>query len=126
MVVFTRDLDKALASLVKDIEKTVKGSKKGVSFVVHMDDDTKGSAEKLKAFAKANGLSKVALTTNKSGKKSPAGYKINDKVKYTILLYEKKKVVKNFALNKIDDASRKKIVAATQKLMKVTTVAAKT
>ena len=125
MVVFARDLDKALASLVKDIEKTVKGSKNGVSFVVHMDDDSKGSAEKLKAFAKANGLSKVALTTNKSGKKSPAGYKLNDKVKYTILLYEKKKVVKNFALNKIDDASRKKVVDATQKLMKVTAVASK-
>lgn len=120
---FTRDLDKALASLVKDIDKTVKSSKNGVAFVVHMEKDTKGSAEKLKKLAEAHKLGKVALTTNKSGEKSPPGYKIDDKVKYTILLYEKKKVVKNFALNKIDDDTRKKIVEETKKLMKVTEVA---
>ena len=114
---FTRDLDKGLTSLVKDIEKTINSSKNGLAFIVHMEDDAKGSAEKLKALAKANSLSKVALTTNKSGKKSPAGYKIDDKVKYTILLYEKKKVVKNFALNKIEDANRKEIIAALQKLV---------
>lgn len=103
--------------MVKDIDKILKGSDKGESFVVHLDDDKKASAEKLKAFAKDNELTRTALTTHKDGKASPAGHKIADSVKFTVIVYEKKKVVENFALDKLDEASRKKIVQSLQKLI---------
>ena len=61
MVVFARDLDKALTGLVKDVDKVVKSSKKGVGFVVHMDENEKSSAEKLKELAKANKI--ISLRT---------------------------------------------------------------
>ena len=106
-----------MAGLAKEIEKVVAPSDKSEGVIVHMDDDAKASAEKLKEFAKANELKRVALTTNQSGKKSPGGFKLNDSVKFTILVYEKKKVVANFALDKIEEANRTKVVEALKKLL---------
>ena len=109
--------------MAKEVEKLLGSSSKGASFVVHLHGDKKASAERRKEVAKANRLTKVALTTNPGGTKSPPGYKLNDEVKFTILLYLKKKVVENFALNKLDETIRKKIVQAAGKLMGVETAA---
>ena len=106
-----------MASLVKEVDKVTKASKDGESVVVLLDDDAKKSAKQLEEAAKAAGLEKVALTVNKSGAKPPAGLKINTKVKYTIRVYQKKKVVKNFAFNEIKDEDRKKVVEEATKLM---------
>ena len=103
--------------MVKELDKVVKGSKNGVGVVIQMTDDKAGAKKKLQEFAKANGIGKVALTVNKAGTKSPKGYKISDKVKHTVLVYKKKKVVHNFALNKLDEKSVKEIVAAAKKVL---------
>lgn len=106
-----------MASLVKEVEKVVAKSKEGTGVVISLDDNKDAATEKLKAFAKEHGLTKVALTVNKAGKGSPGGYKLNDTVKHTILVYEKKKVVHNFALNEIDEKSTKEVVAAAAKVL---------
>jgi hypothetical protein len=118
VLVFAREIDKDLTGLVKELEKVVAASKKGVGFVVLMDDDKKGAAEKLKKLAEKEKLKKIALTVNSTGKKSPKGHKVNPKVKHTIIVYEKKKVVHNFALNKVGADETKKVVAAAKKVLK--------
>jgi hypothetical protein len=90
----------------------VAGSKQGVGFVVLLDDDKDGAATKLKEFRTKNGVKKVALTVNGGGAKSPGGYKLNPKVKHTILVYEKKTVLKNFAVNALGAKEIKAIAVA--------------
>ena len=87
--------------MAKQIDSVVANSKQGMSFVVLLDDDKSGAAGKLKAFRTKSGTSKVGLTYNMGGAKSPAGHKLDPKVKHTVLVYKNKKVVHNFAVNKL-------------------------
>ena len=81
------------------------------------DEKTKQKA-KLKEVAEKNKIQKVALTLNASGKKAPGSYKLDPKVKHTILVYEKKKVVHNFAFNKISKEDIQKFVAKAKEVLK--------
>ena len=100
--------------MVKAVEAAVKGQKDAKATLVLMAKDEKTAAEKLEKFAKDAGIS-IPLTVSKSGEKSPDGYKINDKVKNTIFVYKKKKVVTNFALNSISEANAKEVLEAVKK-----------
>jgi hypothetical protein len=89
-----------LTSLVKKLDAAIadhKDAKMG-SFVVVMTDDTDKMEKALKDMAEKEKLTKVVLTID-----SPAGpedYKISKDADVTVLLYNKKKVVKNLAFAK--------------------------
>jgi protein tyrosine phosphatase len=107
-----------LTGLVKELDKVVKENKGSTAVVILMADDKKAAADKLKAYAKEHGIEKVALTVNVTGSKSPNKYKVDDKVKHTVIAYTRKKVVENFALNTIDEKSTKEIIEKTVKVLK--------
>lgn len=106
-----------MTGLVKQIDKIVSDSTNSVGVVILMNDDKAGSANKLKKYGQENGLKKMELSVNLSGAKSPGRCKINPAVKHTIVVYEKKTVVENFALNKIGESETAKIAAAFKKLV---------
>lgn len=107
-----------MAGLVKQLDKVAARSKSSMSYVVYLHDDVKEASKRLAVFAKENKVQAVDLTVNKSGAKSPQGYKLNPKVKHTVLLYEKNKVVGNWALEKIDKKSVTEVLAAATKLLR--------
>jgi hypothetical protein len=106
-----------LTGLVKQVDKVVAGSKQGIAVVVLLDDKKDAAVAKLKALREKNGLSKVALTVNGGGTKSPGGYKLNPAVKHTVLVYTKKKVLHNFATNTLSAAEAGQITAAAKKVL---------
>ena len=78
---------------------------------MYLADNNKASAEKLTELAKKNKI-KMPLSVNLEGKKAPKQYELNPKVKYTVIVYEKKKCIKTFALNKITEKDVKAVLAA--------------
>lgn len=102
--------------MVKAVDAAHKGHKNASAFLVLMDKDEKAGKEKLKKLQAETGAS-FPLTVSKSGEKSPAGYEVSSDVKSTILVYKDKKVVNNFALNKIGESDIKAVVEAAKKNM---------
>ena len=82
--------------------------------MVLLQEDSKETRAKLEALAKKHKLT-IPLTINAKGKEGPRGFKLNDKVKHTVLVYKGKKVAANFALNDLNPDSVKAIVAAAKK-----------
>jgi hypothetical protein len=97
-MIFAREINDPLTSLVKKVDETnkEKGRKMG-SFVVMLSDD-EDMEKKLKHFAEKEKLEKTALTLdNPSG---PPDYGINKKADITVVLYVGKKVKVNRAYKK--------------------------
>ena len=106
-----------MTGLVKEAEKLVKGNKDSVGLVVYLTDK-KEAPEQLKQFAAKHKIETVALTVNKSGSKAPPPLKLDAKVKHTILVYKGKKVVHNFAYNKITKDDVKQFVEKAKPVLK--------
>ena len=104
-----------MTSLVKEIDKAAQENSGAQAFIVYLSENNKENKEKLEKLAKETGV-KVPLTINAEGKDAPAAYKINSKVKHTVLIYSKKKVESNFALNEISEDSVKEIAGAAKKV----------
>ena len=100
-----------MTGLVKGVDKAIQKGKNSRGVFILMDKTDKANAEKLKALAEKEKI-KMPLSLNANGKKAPGKYKINPKVKFTVLVYKKKKVVKNFAFNEISKADIKSVVEA--------------
>ena len=117
--VFTRKLNGALASLVKQIDATVAENKsqKLSAFVVLLADDPDTAAGEIKAFAKKHGL-KTPLTIF-DGVSGPGKYKIAKDADVTVHLWKRQRVVVNhaFAEGKLDDKAIKQIVKDTAKIL---------
>jgi hypothetical protein len=99
-VIFAREIDAPLASLVKKIdEATSKNSKeKMCSYVVMLGNDDESMEKKLKEFSDKEKLTKTALMIeNPAG---PPGYKIAKAADVTVLLYVSKNVKVNRAFKK--------------------------
>jgi hypothetical protein len=118
-MIFARDLNDPLTSLVKKIDAaTVKNteSKMG-SFVVFLNDD-EDIEKKLKDLGDKEHLSKIALTTmsNKSG---PEAYKIAKDAEVTVVLYSKNKCEATYAFKKgeMTESDVDKIVADVAKIV---------
>ena len=111
VLIFTRDVDKGVVSLVKAVDEAHKGKKDAGAFLVLLDKDSKAGKEKIEKL-QAEAKVSIPLTVNKLGEKSPEGYKLNPDVKNTILVYKDRKVVKNFALDAISEKDVKEIVEA--------------
>jgi hypothetical protein len=111
--VFARELTPALAGLVKKLDAATaeNKSKRMGSFVVMLSDSDK-LEKQLKEMAEKEKIAKTVLTIdNPSG---PDGYEIAKNADVTVVLYNKKKVVKTFAYEKgkLDEAATKKVIEA--------------
>jgi hypothetical protein len=114
--VFTREIDKGLTGLVKEVESALKDKKNTTAFLVLQEKDQKAASDKLNKLA-AETKATFPLTVAEDGDKSPSGYDLDPKVKHTVLVYKNKKVVNNFALNEITEGDLKAIVEAAKKNM---------
>jgi hypothetical protein len=116
VLIFSRQVDKGVASLVKAVDEAHKGKKNAGAFLVLLEKDQRAGEEKLAKLQAETGAS-IPLTVNKAGEKSPEGYSVNADVKNTILVYKDRKVVNNFALDSITEKDVKEIVEAAKKNM---------
>ena len=99
--------------MVKKLDDATNANKdaKMGSFVVMMDDDSDKMEKALKALAEKEKLTKVVLTVESAA--GPDDYNISKDADVTVVLYSKKKVVKNiaFAKGKFDSKSVDAVVA---------------
>jgi hypothetical protein len=116
VLIFAREIDKGVASLVKAVDEAHKGSKSAGAFLVLMSKDQRAGEDKLKKLQTETGAS-IPLTVNKLGEKSPDGFEVNPAVKTTVLVYKERKVVNNFALDAVAEKDVKEIVEAAKKNM---------
>lgn len=101
-----------MASLAKKVDGFVKENKKAdaCAFTVLMAKESDEAKTKLKNLAKEHKL-EIPLTINVD-KGTVDKYKLNPKVKHTILVFKKKKVAATFALNEITEKDVEAIIAA--------------
>ena len=100
MAIFAREVTPDLTSLVKKLDAAVADHKdaKMASYVIILSDDGDKLEKSLKALAEKEKVGKVML-----GIESPAGpgdYNISKDADVTVVMYSKKKVVKNLAFGK--------------------------
>lgn len=119
VMVFARDVDPNLTTLIKKVDEvTAKNTdKKMGSFAVFCTDASELQG-KLKELAKKENLSKFTLSIdNPTG---PAPYKIDKDADVTVVLYNKSKVIANYAFKKGDLTSSdvEKIVAQVPDILK--------
>jgi hypothetical protein len=117
-MIFAREVSDSLTSLVKKIDaETAKNSKANMgSFVVFLADDEKLS-DKLESLAKKEGIKKcVFAIDNPAG---PKGYNVAKEADVTVVLYNKRKVVANYAFKKgdLNDAAITIIMADVPKIL---------
>ena len=96
---FAREVNPGLTSLVKKLEAATQ-THSDCSFraVVVLLSDDDAMEKKLKVLAEKEGLKKVVLAIE--GPAGPPNYKLAKDAEVTVLLYESKKVKKNFAFEK--------------------------
>jgi hypothetical protein len=116
--VFAREITPGLTSLVKKLEQATadhSDCRMGAWVVVLTDDDK--MEDKLKELAKKEKLKKVVLAVDST--QGPPSFKIAKDADVTVLLYEKKKVKKNFAFEKgkLTDKDVDAVVAAVQDIL---------
>lgn len=115
---FAREVNPGLTSLVKKLE-TATQTHSDCSFravVVLLSDDDKMEA-KLKEFAEKQGLKKVVLAIEAPA--GPPNYKLAKEAEITVLLYEEKKVKKNFAFEKgkLTDKEADTVIASVKDIL---------
>jgi hypothetical protein len=118
-MIFAREISDNLSSLLKKIDSATvehKADHMG-SFVVFCSDD-ESLEKKLKDLAKRENLKKIVLTIdNPSG---PPRYKVAKDADVTVVLYNNRKVMANFAFKKgqLKSADVDKIVGDLDKILK--------
>ena len=120
MSVFTRSLSDNLASLVKQIDKTVGNNeeKKMAAFVVLLTDDPDAAEEQLKEFGKKHKIENIPLTMF-DGIAGPPSDKLAKDAEVTVHIYLKKKVEAKhaFAKGKMDKEAIDKVMQDGKKIL---------
>ena len=119
--VFTREINKEVVSLIKEIDQNV-GAKKDknlCAFVVLLTDDADAGAKQLKELAAKEKITNVPLTVF-DGTAGPESYKISKDAAVTVLMWNKMRVEVNYAFAdaKIPAEDVKKISGDTSKILK--------
>jgi hypothetical protein len=119
--IFTRSLDDNLASLVKQVDKTVGANKdkQMAAFVVLLTDDPDEADGQLKAFADKHGIKNTPLTVF-DGPAGPEKYNIAQDADVTVHLWVGPKEVKAnhaFAKGKLDKKGIAGIISDTDKIL---------
>jgi hypothetical protein len=98
-MIFAREIDSNLTSLVKKIDAATAANKscKMGSFVVFCSDD-KDLEGKLKELAEKEGLKNCILTLDNTA--GPTKYNVAKDASVTVVLYNKRKVEANYAFKK--------------------------
>jgi hypothetical protein len=118
-MIFARDVDDNLVSLIKKIDDataTNSDCKMG-SFVVFLSDD-KDLEGKLKEVASKNGLKKLVLSIDNPA--GPKGYNVAEGADVTVVLYKERKVEANHSFGKgnLDSKAIDTIVEDIKKITK--------
>jgi hypothetical protein len=96
-MIFARDVNGPLTSLVKKIDKANAENTTMGSFVVFLSDD-EGLGDKIKDVAKKEGIKKTVLTIDNPA--GPQGYNVAKEAEVTVVLYNRHDVKANFAFKK--------------------------
>src|SRR5690349_3675208 len=98
-MIFAREIDGNLTSLVKEIDKATAAnkSKKMGSFVVFLSDD-KDLEAKLKALAEKEGIKNTVLTLDNIA--GPKGYKVEKDAAISVIFYNEREVKANHTFAK--------------------------
>lgn len=115
-MIFARDVDANLVSLIKKIDGTTKEDKTG-SFVVFLSDD-KNLEKKLEEVAKNESLKQCVLSIDNPA--GPKGYNVSEKAEITVVLYKDRVVEANysFAKGELKDKDIEAIVSTFEKISK--------
>ena len=118
--VFTREINKEVASLIKEIDQNV-GAKKDknlCAFVVLLTDDADAGAKQLKELAAKEKISNVPLTVF-DGTAGPESYKISKDAAVNVMMWNKSRVAVNhsFAAGKLASDDVKKVAGETSKIL---------
>jgi len=100
VMVFARSTDKELVALVKEIDSTVKKHKsaKLASFVNLMGKDQAELSANAKKLAQKGRLKEVAVVVPLDQRDTEEQFKLDPNAEVTVVLYNKSKVEKTFAL----------------------------
>jgi peroxiredoxin len=101
-----------LTGLVKKLNAFVEENKerKAAAVVIFLGKDTKEAQEGLKKLAKEHKL-EIPLTINADAEVVKK-YKLNEKVKNTVILYRDKKVTGNFAFDEVTEKEIQAVLKA--------------
>ena len=118
-VVFAREIDGNLTSLVKKIDEATSKNKEAKmgSYVVFCTD-SEDMEKKLKSLAEKEKIGKtILMIDNPAGPKS---FKLDRDAAVTVMLYRKKTVAANYAFKKgeLDDKAIDKIIGDLPKILK--------
>jgi len=119
--VFARKADDNLASFAKRIDdlvaKNVDKEAKGTVVLLGKKDDF---SSKLETIAKDKKIEQVPLTVSVDGDKGPKQYQVNKNVNFTVVVYNKDKVVTaSLAFDKLDAKQQDEALAAFAKVLGV-------
>lgn len=117
-MIFTRQLDGRLTSLVKEVDKFVKSRQPGEvqAFVTFLTDDASSLQPKLEEVAKKEGL-RIPLTIAADGSNGPAAYKLDPATKITVIFYNHKTVQENLSLDSPSDADIQTVLKTAGKML---------
>ena len=120
-MVFARDVNGPLSSLLKQFDAAVAKNKDADmrSFAVFLTDDSEATEAKLKRVAEKEKISENVPLTIVEDVSGPPAFKISQEAEVTVLLYTKGKVVSNFAFKagELKDKDVKAIVAQIPKIL---------
>jgi hypothetical protein len=104
-MIFTREINGPLTSLVKKLDAEVgKSNKKMGAFIVLLSDDEDAAVMKLKELHEKEGIKHVSFTADSIA--GPPKYKVAKDAAVTVVLYKKGKVAANHAFKKGDFDSK--------------------
>ncbi len=100
VAVFARNPNENLSALMTELDEVVakNESKKMASFVNLLGKDSETLKEKAGWLVKKSGAKHVAVVVPEEHANGPADYNLNSKVDVTVLVYNRGKVVANYAL----------------------------
>jgi K+ transporter len=120
-MLFARDVTGPLSSLLKQFDAAVAKHKEADlrSFAVFLTEDAEAIEAKLKTLAEKEKISESVPLTIVEDVAGPEPYKINKDAEVTVILYNKGKVVSNFAYKagQMKEKDVKTIAAAIPKLL---------
>jgi len=117
VLIFARQLDGPLTSLVKRVNSVVKAHEAAglQALVVFLGKDLAALQPKLEAMAKKEALS-IPLTTAVDAD-GPSSYKLDPSVQTQVLVYQQKTVQASFSFGSPTEADVDAVVKATEKML---------
>lgn len=122
VAVFARSADKNLTSLMSELDSVVgrHEDKKLASFVNLIGKDSESLKEKAGWLVKESKAKRIAVVVPEETENGPADFQLNEKADVTVLVYNKGKVIANYALP--TDGLKKdviqKIIQSTEEMVK--------